>query len=635
MAFHDLTPGKSVPKIYAKLLGLSRKFIPTKPFSQSHRDMGESLRRIWRDAKLKAYFSASPLDSKPPPLYVKSKWEPESAPRELRERFDGFFDGLKKLFRRRRGVPNLLPFQRKILSTLREHPTWMVVNSDKNLGPCVVEISQYKQDAIDHLSNESVYRIIDADEARRQQLALYRSVWNWIRHACGQRVGGNNIMMISQHDYNYIVKKTTENQSDPFGYFYMMYKVHKKKLSIRPVVSDCASFTNPLGKWVDVQLQPFAKKMPTYFKDSFAFKDILLRSDFPPGSLIFSADAVSMYTNIDTNTALASIAAYLRDDATKQEFGHYNAGLLIHALEIVMRRGVIKFGDVYVLQKSGTAMGKPPAPPWATIFEGLRELKYLPKFEDCLHLYKRFIDDSFGVWRPPTGMSADAAIQRWNEFVAEVNDGCLDWEFTPLANTVDFLDMRVHIDHQGHITTRLYEKPMALYLFIPPHSSHPPGVRPGHVIGNVLRLFRLNSNEKDTIDDILRFYRRMIARGHHHNDLQPLFLKAIKNAREFLRTSVAQREASKAKKSEEAHRRLYLHVEYHPLNPPPHAIQRLFQSTVLHPPGERHINEIPWMGAKIPLDSLVIAQHRAPNLGDKLSYRDISRKHGPPASSYL
>ena len=233
-------------------------------------------------------------------------------------------------------------------------------------------------------------------------------------------------------------------------------------------------------------------------------------------------------------------------------------------------------------------------------------------------------------------MLAADAIQRWNDFKAEVNDGCLDWEFTLLSNTVEFLDMRIHINTHGRITTSLYEKPMALYLFIPPHSSHPPGVRPGHVIGNVLRLFRLNSNEDDIASNVKRFYRRMLARGHHHDDLQPLFLKAIQNARDFLATSPAQREAIKAQKAEEAQRRLYLHVEYHPRNPTPESIQQLFQTaTVLKPPGQKNANEIPCMGAMMPLDSLVIAQHRAPNLGERLSYRDISRKHAPPASSFL
>ena len=115
--------------------------------------------------------------------------------------------------------------------------------------------------------------------------------------------------------------------------------------------------------------------MPTYFPDSFAFKKLLDGIVVPPGGLSFTNDAKSMFTNIETNAALSVICPYLR--TMEKEFGHYNATILIQALEIVMRNNTIHFGDIYRKQIKGTAMGKPPAPPWATLFEGLHEIEYL------------------------------------------------------------------------------------------------------------------------------------------------------------------------------------------------------------------------------------------------------------------
>ena len=40
------------------------------------------------------------------------------------------------------------------------------------------------------------------------------------------------------------------------------------------------------------------------------------------------------------------------------------------------------------LQKVGTAMGVPPAPPWATIFFGIHEETVLTQFGDKLQLYR-------------------------------------------------------------------------------------------------------------------------------------------------------------------------------------------------------------------------------------------------------
>ncbi|KAL7538734.1 hypothetical protein ACHAXR_010424 [Thalassiosira sp. AJA248-18] len=72
--------------------------------------------------------------------------------------------------------------------------------------------------------------------------------------------------------------------------------------------------------------------MPTDFKDSFAFKERIDNMVVPPGTCVFAADAVSMYTNIDTNAALSVICPYLRDK--EKEFGQYHAKTPIRDLEI-------------------------------------------------------------------------------------------------------------------------------------------------------------------------------------------------------------------------------------------------------------------------------------------------------------
>lgn len=174
---------------------------------------------------------------------------------------------------------------------------------------------------------------------------------------------------------------------------------------------------------------------------------------------------------------------------------------------------------------------------------------------------------------------------------------------------------------------------MALYLFIPPNSAHPPGVLTGHIFGNLLRIFRLNSYEDDIIKDTLNFYDRFLARGHKNTQkrdvLTPLFLKGIANARKYMATSKATRDRMKREKQEAASRRLYLHLEYHPQNPASHEIQQLFDSIVLHPLGETPLNEVAagLGGETVPIDALTIAYHRAPNLGDKFSFTEIYPYH--------
>jgi hypothetical protein len=103
-----------------------------------------------------------------------------------------------------------------------------------------------------------------------------------------------------------------------------------------------------------------------------------------------------MYTNIDTEPALESISKYLREE--QGNYNHYNAVTLIEALEIVFRNNFFKFSDTYWHQISGTAMGTPPAPPWATCTYGLHEQVMISCWQEQVSFYKRFIDDVIGIW---------------------------------------------------------------------------------------------------------------------------------------------------------------------------------------------------------------------------------------------
>lgn len=582
---------------------------------------------------MKVYFADEPWDNKPPPLYLKSTWrpEPEFIPPEVNRRLARFFRGIRRLFKiQRRGRSNLLPFQHKLLLWLKRQTRYLIAKTDKGLGPCMIEYERYVEFCLKHLSDSSTYETITEEQATEAASRIAYDIRAWVS---SWRSTKPPVLDIASAKY--ILKKTADNMEDPQGYFYGMFKVHKMPLKIRPVCSDCASVTNALGKWVDVMLQPIAQSMPSFFKDSFELKSILDETVVPRGARLCSADAVSMYTNIPTEPALARLAEYLRRDDVQRQFPHYNAECLISALEIVMRNNIFRFGDLYKKQISGTAMGKPCAPPWATIFQGLREIDYVPRYKIYLPLYLRFIDDVFLMWVPFEGSTDDEDNVTWSAFQAEVNDNCgLEWEFTDRGMKLDFMDMTISIVGDKLITT-LFEKPMATFLYIPPHSAHPPGVTIGHIMGEVLRIHRLCSYEHDVTNRVCTFFGRLLRRGHNASDLIPKFIKALDNARQFLRTSKADRDARKAAKAEEARRRVYFHRTYHPQGPTSREIQRLFEEEILRPLGRKPFQELLGRGREIPVDAMIVANHRAPNLGNYFSYRKLSNRNGPPVSSFL
>ena len=96
---------------------------------------------------------------------------------------------------------------------------------------------------------------------------------------------------------------------------------------------------------------------------------------------------------------------------------------------------------------------------WATIYFAVHEnTTLLPKYSRNLLVYRRFIDDIFGIWIP-----TDSHSSRWTAFQEDTNDfGILKWEFDELSPQVNFLDLTISIE-DNLIATKTYQKSMNLY----------------------------------------------------------------------------------------------------------------------------------------------------------------------------
>ena len=169
---------------------------------------------------------------------------------------------------------NLTSFQTKILEELRKLQEILFAHSDKNLGPVAVTLKRYIQDALVHLANRSTYEFISEEEAQKRNQALHSEIFRWTVKF-RKEVGDDTVAFLRA--------KLKESKKEPFGFFYLLYKLHKTPLKTRPVCSDCANTSHALGIWVNQILQPLAKSQQAYFKDSFSLKDLLELIILPQG----------------------------------------------------------------------------------------------------------------------------------------------------------------------------------------------------------------------------------------------------------------------------------------------------------------------------------------------------------------
>jgi hypothetical protein len=285
-------------------------------------------------------------------MYAKSKrtLRFKKIPTDLKNRITKFLSALTKLYKKRkRSCPsNLLAHQEHCFSTIKRSEQLLVWKTDKNLGPCVSERTRYLQLCRrDHFNDTKTYERLAKVEADNGMEEAHKKYASWRRLYAGE---------LSKEEKTFLLRttilKTVTERRIVYRYpvFYALAKVHKESLKTRPIVSCSGSFLEGIGKWADRKLQPFGRATTAFISSS---RDLLEKLKtlplLPPTARLFTCDAQSMYTNIDTTHALKTLR--------KQGIPKH----VLAALSLIMRNNFFRFSDTYWHQLNGTAMGTPPA----------------------------------------------------------------------------------------------------------------------------------------------------------------------------------------------------------------------------------------------------------------------------------
>ena len=308
LSCHNLCETLSPPPLFASLLGLGLKFCPTPSYTTSPEHLDRTLDRFSIDFHTKVMFCGDRFHDtwSPKQLYIRDEfWIPKTwdIPHEIQVRTAAFCKALRPHFRKRKALRNLSPIQEHLLRTLRNNPQFLVVPSDKNLGPVLLERDTYVRRCLtDHLLKDT-YEAFTSTEATAFTDATRELLNNFER---------DHSAVISADDMKYLNRYRASVQ-DPYAYFYALVKVHKRPWQTRPIVSVSGSLLYGLGKWLDQQLQPFIKSLPTYLSSSTILKqdlDKMRGTNFRRMSL-FTGDIIAMYPSIDLDDAFHRISDFL------------------------------------------------------------------------------------------------------------------------------------------------------------------------------------------------------------------------------------------------------------------------------------------------------------------------------------
>jgi hypothetical protein len=599
-AYHNLCDTLQPPPNTDKLLWNGLKFCIEKPLPKPRLDT--TFQRLENDIRLRHFWSTRMTDTANdynPKLYIKSNWTPDEASPELEAAMQDFRTQVTYMAthntanqHRKHNIPTRT---RALLRTLPGNPNFIILPTDKNLGPSIMERDTYKTRCLtDHLSDDTTYQRLTEDEAYqrlKQAEVHFKEMIEHYQH------------ILPESEKTYFQRCFKESRRIP--QFYCTPKVHKQPWKTRPIVSCVNSRMGDLSKWVDVQLQRVVQLCPGYLKDSQSLLHRLKKlGRLPRKAFLTTADAVSMYTNIDTPHGLETLSKWfqLHHHELPPDFP---TEMVLDATELVMTNNVIQFDDTFWLQLTGTAMGTSLACIYATIYYSYHEeTRIYPSFalqrnDVCplptpepltpvpvithtspLILHARLIDDAIQIWdaeQLPT-----TTLDDFTTIMGKILQfGTLTWEVNPPSRVIDFLDLTIQITPEGYITTKTFVKPMNLHLYIPPHSAHPPGVLKSLIFGNIIRYWNQNTNREDFVQASCDFYRHLLNRGYSPEKLTPIFHDAAMSIDTKLIRTAKWRETTPEPLDDDTRDSLFIHWEYHPRDLSRRAIRQAFMTTLM------------------------------------------------------
>ena len=273
------------------------------------------------------------------------------------------------------------------------------------------------------------------------------------------------------------------------------------------MVSSVNSHTEKLSAYVDEFLRPLAEKIPSHVKDT---TDFILRprklGKLPKGCYMVTLDVSSLYTNIDTDEGLGII----KEELEKISSSSPSAETLTSLLEKVLKMNNLVFDNENYLQVKGTAMGTRAAPNFAHVYMGKieRENANESPLGELIIDWARFIDDIFLLWR--------GCLESLMKFIEHLNNAIPSIKFTyEISQTeVYFLDVMVHKDEDGNISTDVYQKPTDTHPYLNYNSAHPPHLKKSIPYSQALRLRRICSDDQTLKERIKQYSEYFITCGY-------------------------------------------------------------------------------------------------------------------------
>ena len=283
--------------------------------------------------------------------------------------------------------------------------------------------------------------------------------------------------------------------------FYVIPKLHKKKLGSRPISPQHSYMLAPLSKALAKTLQEVANGFMEIAKDS---KDVVRRLETFNTNTPFvfvTYDVEKLYPSIDLKDAIKTLEENLH--VMKKDHNFWTK-----VLQLIMYNNYVTAQGQTYRQMTGTATGTQVAPPFANLYLYFKFKEALDD-EDII-FQSRYIDD--GLLMVKTEGKAQEVMNKLNQ----ASNLKLTYEISP--TTATYLDITVYkgrrFKEQQTLDLKVYFKPTNKLLYLPAKSHHPGAMKNGIVVGEAIRTLRNTSDKEEWLKAMAYIFKGLIQRGY-------------------------------------------------------------------------------------------------------------------------
>ena len=238
-------------------------------------------------------------------------------------------------------------------------------------------------------------------------------------------------------------------------------------------------------------------------------------------------------------------------------------------------------------------------PPYASLYMGWFEnLHILPRINQHISMYVRYIDDIFFVWKGP-----ESELKEFLEVINTIHPTIkFDHKFS--RERIDFLDTTVKLTNKK-LSTTLFTKPTDRRAYLHSKSYHPNSTKRSIAYSQAARLRRICTSIDDFWSHATTLKKDLVNRGYKEETI----------SQEINRAATQERNALLTYKEKTTSSRIPLIVTYNKTSPD---LKNIIDSTW------DHLKINPETNAKFP-EKPIVCYKRNRNLRDEIGQTRISR----------